>query len=117
MQKLIAFKIVNYLFSFKGINAITTYIKNEFKYLIEPGALDCFYQRVEKDAVFHSSIQVVKGDDVNFYIIDANHSIIFTKQRETSGYHQVEKSPSEGSLSINLQYTQLYFKSPWKKAY
>ena len=79
-----------------GLLTQKSWTKNEFKYLIESGKVECFYQHVEIDSVFHASIQVLKGNDVNFYIVDSNQTLIYHLIQKQSGSHQVQKSPGQG---------------------
>ena len=47
-------------FSSKFIANGNDLIKHEFKIVIEPGGVDYFYQKVDLDAVFHVSFQVIR---------------------------------------------------------
>ena len=50
--------------------------------------------------MFHASIQVIKGDDVSFFIADSNNTIIYNMEKKNSGYHQIQNSTTKGDYQI-----------------
>ncbi|CAF0723948.1 unnamed protein product [Brachionus calyciflorus] len=106
------FALVILFVHLKDLIAQSTWIKHEFKVVIEAGKKDCFYQPIELDSVFHASYQVIKGNDIIFYVADPNREILKVLQYEQSGQHQIQKTNVKGDYEIcfDNSYSQFHDK-------
>jgi hypothetical protein len=85
------------LFSFLKAQSIeSTWIKHDFKIEIEAGNAECFYQSIEQESVLHVSFQVVRGDDITFYLNDPHRNEVNRLEYQQSGAFQIPKTSETG---------------------
>ena len=62
--------------------------------------VECFFQNIENDSVLHVSYQVIRGDDINFYLNNPHKVQVNRLDYQQSGSFQIPKTGIEGDFEI-----------------
>ena len=85
--------------------------KFEFKYQINAGEVECFFQPTVAGTVFHVSYRVIRGDDITVTIIDPKGTVVFNEIGQPTSSYQMQQTPFDGTklkASKLYSYTQVF---------
>lgn len=84
---------VCFLFA-QSLKADAVYSQKEFTVRIEPGAIECFYERTQKNQVIDFEYQVIDGGhgdlDISFELINPNGHPIVTEYKKSDNIHRFD---------------------------
>lgn len=76
------------------INADTVYSQKEFTVQIEPGALECFYEKAHKNQIIDFEYQVIDGGhgdlDISFELQNPNGHPMITEYKKSDNIHRLD---------------------------
>lgn len=77
-----------------GIQAETVYSQREFTVRVEPGAIECFYERAQKNQIIDFEYQVIDGGhgdlDISFELQNPNGHAIITEYKKSDNIHRFD---------------------------
>lgn len=77
-----------------GIRAEAVYSQREITVRVEPGAIECFYERVQKNQIIDFEYQVIDGGhgdlDISFELQNPNGHPIITEYKKSDNIHRFD---------------------------
>lgn len=77
-----------------GIRAETVYSQREFTVQVEPGAVECFFERAQKNQIIDFEYQVIDGGhgdlDISFQLQNPNGHAIITEYKKADNIHRFD---------------------------